>query len=186
MNMGAEPKKMAILGGLALVGGYIFYANVLAGPDVEQPKTNSAARSLRRRCTRGVRARPISAGQGSGSRRGSQEFKPTLKFGRKSARTTRQSIPRCGLDLLAKVQSVKWRADRGACSSSRPRLWRPLPGGHQVAADTPARRDSSGPQPPASAGRAAAPASASADHAEVLRVLHTPGGWAEARLLSRR
>jgi len=32
MNLGAEPKKIAILGGLALVGGYVFYTNVLSGP----------------------------------------------------------------------------------------------------------------------------------------------------------
>jgi hypothetical protein len=42
MNLGAEPKKMVTLGALALVGGYVFYTNVLSGPDTpaaSAPKT---------------------------------------------------------------------------------------------------------------------------------------------------
>ena len=38
MNLGAEPKKIAILGGLLVAGGYVFYANVLAGPDTDTRK----------------------------------------------------------------------------------------------------------------------------------------------------
>src|SRR6266478_7181151 len=38
MNMGAEPKKIVVLGGLLVAGGYIFYANVLAGPDTDSRK----------------------------------------------------------------------------------------------------------------------------------------------------
>ena len=39
MNLGAEPKKIAMLAGLVMVGGYVFYSNVLSGPDTEKPKT---------------------------------------------------------------------------------------------------------------------------------------------------
>ena len=33
MNLGAEPKKIAMLAGLVVVGGYVFYSNVLSGPE---------------------------------------------------------------------------------------------------------------------------------------------------------
>ena len=33
MNLGAEPKRVAILGALVLAGGYFFYSNVLSDSD---------------------------------------------------------------------------------------------------------------------------------------------------------
>ena len=34
MKIGADRKKVYILGALALVGGYLFYSNVLSGPSL--------------------------------------------------------------------------------------------------------------------------------------------------------
>jgi len=42
MTLGAEPKKMAALGGLMLLAAYSFYSNVLSGPDVPESAKQSA------------------------------------------------------------------------------------------------------------------------------------------------
>src|SRR5258706_10793063 len=76
MNLGAEQKKTAILAGLVVVGGYIFYANVLAGPDVETKKP--AARPAAVVSAPAVTGTPnIGRAKGPG-RRAPREFKPTL------------------------------------------------------------------------------------------------------------
>jgi hypothetical protein len=105
MNLGAEPKKLAILGGLALVGGYVFYANVLSGPDVEKPKTP---------------AQPVAqppgpsglTGRGPAPRKtvvrsSSQEFRPKLPIRPEDRPNYATVDPTLRLDLLAKVQSVE-------------------------------------------------------------------------------
>ena len=42
MTLGAEPKKLAFLAGLVVVGGYVFYANVLSSPDAAPAKTTKS------------------------------------------------------------------------------------------------------------------------------------------------
>ena len=44
MNLGPERKKIAILGALVVVGGYVFYANVLSGPDTPASSPKPAAK----------------------------------------------------------------------------------------------------------------------------------------------
>jgi hypothetical protein len=108
MNLGAEPKKLAFLGGLVLIGGYLFYSNVLSGPSaesgqaggVEHPAaapapvlTNTAAQ--------------VPARRAASSSRFGEEFRPSLKPKRPEDRVDPMSIdPTLRLDLLAKVQAV--------------------------------------------------------------------------------
>jgi hypothetical protein len=106
MNLGAEPKKVAMLGALALVGGYVFYTNVLSGPDTpaaSAPKTVDPVVAP-------VPVLPVSASSGMATRkkasRGSQEFRPSLKPGPDEKRNYATIDPTLRFDLLAKVQSV--------------------------------------------------------------------------------
>jgi hypothetical protein len=105
MNFGAEPKKIAILGGLVVVGGYVFYANVLAGPDVEKPKT--AAQPVGQ-----APGLPSVAGKGPALRKTtvrstSQEFRPKLPTRPEDRANSATVDPTLRLDLLAKVQAVE-------------------------------------------------------------------------------
>jgi hypothetical protein len=105
MNLGAEPKKVVTLGALALVGGYVFYTNVLSGPDrpaSSAPKTVdiTAAPVL-----------PVSAGSGAVTRkkasRSSQEWRPSLKPAPDEKRNYASIDPTLRFDLLAKVQAIQ-------------------------------------------------------------------------------
>jgi hypothetical protein len=103
MNLGSEPKKIAVLGGLVVVGGYVFYANVLSGPDVEKPKTvaQSVAQTpaLTSLAGKGPVARKTSA------RATSQEFRPHMP---KPGEVNYSTVdPTLLLGLLAKVQAVE-------------------------------------------------------------------------------
>jgi hypothetical protein len=103
MNLGAEPKKVVALSALVVVGGYIFYTNVLAGPDVDPRKTPvplpPAAKST---------GAPPNIKRAKVPVRGaSQEFRPKLvqPLGERPNYATVD--PTLRLDLLAKVQSVE-------------------------------------------------------------------------------
>jgi hypothetical protein len=104
MNLGAEPKKVVILGALALVGGYVFYTNVLSGPETptaSAPKTADPA----------VAPAPVSASSGMVTRkkasRSSQEFRPSLKPAPDEKRNYATIDPTLRFDLLAKVQAIQ-------------------------------------------------------------------------------
>ena len=105
MNLGAEPKKIAALGGLVLVGGYVFYANLLSGPEVA--KTKGAAQTV----VAPAPVMPIRAGREPAPRKtvraNSQEFRPKLPV-RPEDRPNYETVdPTLRLDLLAKVQAVE-------------------------------------------------------------------------------
>jgi hypothetical protein len=107
MNLGAEPKKIAILGGLLAAGGYIFYANVLAGPETDTRKhpapvgqAVSPAASPAIAPPNIHRAKVPVRGAASG------EFKPSLKPKPDEKPNYATVDPTLRLDLLAKVQSV--------------------------------------------------------------------------------
>jgi hypothetical protein len=89
MELGAEPKKIAILGGLLLVAAYLFYANVFSEPEsgrgpaaASRPVSSPAATGVVQQARQAQDAviatgprvpdRPRTAG-------GRSEFKPTLK-----------------------------------------------------------------------------------------------------------
>jgi hypothetical protein len=106
MNLGAEPKKIGILVGRVVVGGYVFYANVLAGPEVA--KTKTTGQSVVSQAPPIV---PIGAGRGPAPRKtvraNSQEFRPKLPV-RPEDRPNYETVdPTLRLDLLAKVQAVE-------------------------------------------------------------------------------
>jgi hypothetical protein len=107
MKMGAEPKKVAILGGLLLVGGYTFYANVLSGPGSSPPP--QADRTAAVAAPAPVQA-PAAAAEAapvvrrSANRTRSEEFRPSLKR-RPEDRIDPMTVdPMLRMDLLAKVQ----------------------------------------------------------------------------------
>ena len=108
MKLGGEPKKVVVLGGLVLIGGYLFYSNVLSGPSASEPGRPSGTVS------RGSAAAPTAAAypgtqtvvRRPPSRFG-EEFRPSLKPKRPEDRVDPMSIdPTLRLDLLAKVQAV--------------------------------------------------------------------------------
>jgi hypothetical protein len=104
MNLGAEPKKVAFLGVLALVGGYVFYTNVFSGPDTP------TANAVRTAAPVTPAALPIAANSGRAVRkkgRSSQEFKPTLKWAPEDRPNYATIDPTLRFDLLAKVQAIQ-------------------------------------------------------------------------------
>ena len=105
MNLGAEPKKIVILGGLLVAGGYVFYANVLAGPDTDTRKPRAPGQAV---APATPAAHPnISRAKVPVRGAASQEFKPTLKP-RPDERPNYATIdPTLKFDLLAKVQAVE-------------------------------------------------------------------------------
>ena len=104
MNFGAEPKKIAMLGGLVLVGGYVFYSNVLSGPETEQPKTveQPAAQAP---------GSSIVAGRGPAPRKTArirtEAFQPKIPTRPEDRPNYATVDPTLRLDLLAKVQAVE-------------------------------------------------------------------------------
>src|SRR5579872_148473 len=105
MNLGAEPKKIAILCGLVLVGGYVFYDNVLSGPEVAKTKVVSQT------VVSQAPVVPLRAGREPAPRKtvrsNSQEFRPKLPV-RPEDRPNYETVdPTLRLDLLAKVQAVE-------------------------------------------------------------------------------
>jgi hypothetical protein len=105
MNLGAEPKKILALAGLVLIGGYVFYANVLAGPEVAKPKTTAQSVAL-------APIVPIPSGRGPAPRKKairsvSQEFRPGLPTRPEDRPNYATVDPTLRLDLLAKVQAVE-------------------------------------------------------------------------------
>ncbi len=110
MKFGAEPRKLAVLGGLVLVGAYLFYTNVLSGPDTRP------APARRESGTEG-NAAPVPppaavVGQApsvsrTGSRsRGAEEWHPSLKRRANEKLDPATVDPSLRLDLLAKVQNT--------------------------------------------------------------------------------
>jgi hypothetical protein len=106
MKLGAEPKKMAILGCLALVGGYVFYTNVLSS-DTPAPGATKAPAPA-------VAEIPIPAATttkvntfGKKASRSSDAFRPTVKFPAGERPNYATLDPTLRLDLLAKVQAIE-------------------------------------------------------------------------------
>ncbi|HEX8985297.1 MAG TPA: hypothetical protein VF767_07695 [Bryobacteraceae bacterium] len=103
-GLGADRKKTAMLGGLMLILGYVFYSNVLApSDDVPRPRTAS---------------RPAAADDAIGLPQPETRPRPPLRPGAQASRVEFKMSPRdkrpdpttidptLRLDLLAKVQSV--------------------------------------------------------------------------------
>ena len=109
MTLGADRKKLYVLGALILIGGYFFYTNVLSGPSSPAPvrPTRPTALSNPYPETQAASRRPAP------SSRSNEEFRPSLKPKRPEERVDPMSIdPTLRLDLLAKVQAVNIEGGR--------------------------------------------------------------------------
>lgn len=162
MNLGAEPKKIAILGVLAAVGGYVFYTNVLAGPEAAPAKKNAAPSVVTGDtlpAAKNATAAPNIRRARVPVRGASGEFRPSLKFPPGEKPNFATIDPTLRLDLLAKVQSVE--PEGGSRSlfqfSAAPPPTAEAKPGTQVAAIHPAPRMIGPEEPPKPAPPAAPP-----------------------------
>ena len=108
MNLGAEPKKVAALGVLVVVGGYLIYSNVFTSPEV--PANRQTAKSAPAAAIPAVAPVPQTSATrrpGSGRRGENRDFRPPYRKSRPEDRPDPNTIdPTLRLDLLAKVQAV--------------------------------------------------------------------------------
>jgi hypothetical protein len=105
MNLGAESKKIWILGGLVVVGGYVFYTNVLSSSDTGASKAPTDVPVAL------TPAAPNPGGPRTGQRksmgRSSMEFRPKVPHTPEDRPNPATYDPTLRLDLLAKVQAVE-------------------------------------------------------------------------------
>jgi hypothetical protein len=119
LELGAEPKKVAVLGVLVAVAGYFIYQNFLAEPadEVESPRP-VAAKPVKRiveslakaeqqaGLTEGSEPAATGANKVIPGRRAQGEFRPTMKQ-RKGAQDPAKLDPTLRMDLLEKLQKVQ-------------------------------------------------------------------------------
>lgn len=110
MKVGAEPKKLAILGLLSVVAVYVFYTNVLSpAPDIPPQARRPATKSGP---TGALAVAQQAAGQPPrrrSTRETLQEWTPNLKPRRPEDRPDPRKVdPTLRLDLLAKLQNVTY------------------------------------------------------------------------------
>lgn len=106
LSMGAEPKKVAVLGGLLLVAAYVLYTNFSS--ETQAPSAPAARATI-------SAPRPVTTTPGPDVRRApraaervAQEFRPSLKPKLPEERRDPATIdPALRLDLLAKLRNVK-------------------------------------------------------------------------------
>ncbi|MGA3025835.1 MAG: hypothetical protein ABSF98_13790 [Bryobacteraceae bacterium] len=120
-KFGAEPKKMAILGGLALVLVYLVWSNLFSGGSSSQPPPSPQARALTPYA--GVAPEPPSSAASAAPPRRQvanttaaraatlEDFKPSMKRARLAASDPTQVDPTLRLDLLTRLQSAKFEGD---------------------------------------------------------------------------
>jgi hypothetical protein len=107
VNLGAEPKKVAALSVLVLVGGYLIYSNVFSSPETP---SNRPTKSAPAAAIPAIAALPQTSAsrRPAGGRRGeASDFRPPYRKSRPEERPDPNTIdPTLRLDLLAKVQAV--------------------------------------------------------------------------------
>ncbi|MGC9945445.1 MAG: hypothetical protein ABSF64_03530 [Bryobacteraceae bacterium] len=121
MNLGTNRRNLYILGGLVVIGGYLFYTNVLSGPS--SPESARPARPTAQTGAKSKGSVPAdspsyaestpSVSRQATSARTSEEFRPSLKPKRPEERVDPMTIdPTLRTDLLAKVQAVDMEGGR--------------------------------------------------------------------------
>jgi len=108
MNLGAEPKKVVILGLLLAVGGYFFYSNVISDSNDSRPKTPSGGSSNAQAVNNVLDTASAVRGpvvRGSTRTKSSEEFRPSMKRKPEDAIDPMAIDPTLRLDLLARAQS---------------------------------------------------------------------------------
>ncbi len=109
MKLGADPKKIAILAVLLLVGGYFFYSNVISDPNDSAPHQPGATAAHNAAISGIVNSTPVPRGpivRPTARTKASEEFRPTLKRKPEDMPDVGTIDPTLRLDLLAKVQAV--------------------------------------------------------------------------------
>jgi len=100
-KLGADPKKIVVLGGLVLLAGYFYFSNSNSGPGpVSTPSVSRAPVAIPGTAPRAARSTLRLPQQAAGT---SREFKPTLK---PKNIDTANIDPTLRLDLLAKLKTV--------------------------------------------------------------------------------
>lgn len=116
MKLGAEPKKVIILGALTVLGGYLVVSNLLTSdePPVRQSAPPAAAKPApAAQPQRGITAQAPPPNirrdrrQIGGSVRSSQEFRPTLKRRPEDYVDPTTVDPTLRTDLLAKLDAIR-------------------------------------------------------------------------------
>jgi hypothetical protein len=114
-QLGAEPKKVAILGGLALVLVYLVWSNLFSSPSSSQPSPAPQAHVVTPYA--GVSPEPPSTTASTEPVRRQaaprtaaslEDFKPSFKRARLVATDPTHVDPTLRLDLLAKLQSARF------------------------------------------------------------------------------
>jgi hypothetical protein len=107
MKLGSnEPKKVAALGVLVLLGGYLFYTNVLSGPSVPAARTSAPAQPAGDTASMLEADAPVPS-RAATSRGRTDEFHPVLHSKRPEERIDPVKVdPTLRLDLLAKLDEV--------------------------------------------------------------------------------
>lgn len=116
MKVGAEPKKLAILGVLSVVAVYFFYTNIISpAPDIPPQARRPAAQGAPGAAAiagQAATASPVRTGQPArrrSTRESVQEWTPNLKPRRPEDRPDPTRVdPTLRLDLLAKLQNVTY------------------------------------------------------------------------------
>lgn len=111
MKLGADRKKLVFLGGLVVIGGYMFYSNVLSGPSSSPEPSRPSPTPVRNApavlpASASPETQPAARRQASSSKN-NEDFRPSLKPKRPEDRVDPMTIdPTLRLYQLAKVQSV--------------------------------------------------------------------------------
>ncbi len=106
MNLGAEPKRLAILGGLVLVAGYMIYSNVFSQPVPQSAPATPQTQVPARTAAAAEAGGPVPRAEAPAAAQSAlQEFRPSLKPKRGAELGDLSSIdPTLRLDLLAKLR----------------------------------------------------------------------------------
>jgi hypothetical protein len=153
MTWGAEPWKKVLLAGLTLVGGYLFYTNVLSSSGGEtassQPAPKAAQPMLAKREARATPLAPRAVTSAkrdpmNPNRAATRDFRPSLKPSEENAKAD----PTLRLELVERLATVKIERverslfDFGAVEAPKPKLPEP-----KIVVVKPAKR-MIGPEPP--------------------------------------
>lgn len=104
MKLGAEPKKLAMLGGLLVVAAIVFYVNSSPSGPEYSPATSKSGTAAR---PAAPQAAPAPERASRSTRPAEREFRPHVGPKRGEARPDPTTIdPTLRLDLLAKLQKI--------------------------------------------------------------------------------
>lgn len=113
MNLGAEPKRLVGLGLLVVVGGYLFYSNVLSDPNDDRAKEAGAVPQKNKALNTVLDTASPARGpvvKTAARSKSSEEFHPSLKRKPEDAIDPMSIDPTLRLDLLARAQSQQLEA----------------------------------------------------------------------------